>query len=265
MSPLVVLLTDFGLSDPYVGQMKGSLLSRAPETRIVDLSHQVEPFNILQAGFYLESSREHFPQGSVFVCVVDPGVGGERRIVLLEKSGQRFLAPDNGLLSLVAASGGPCILRDVTQPWRGQASATFHGRDLFAPLAARLVRGERPESLGEEVNPHSLVRLPGCDPALLADGIRSTVLHVDRFGNCILNLDIGGWQTTLGKARRISLAGTGTPALRPALTYSSLEPGEVGIIAGSQGYLELAMNRDSAARSLGLAPGATLDIILEKR
>jgi S-adenosylmethionine hydrolase len=261
----VVLLTDFGLSDPYVGQMKGSLLSHAPEARIVDLSHQVEPYNILQAGFYLAASRAHFPPGTVFIAVVDPGVGGDRRIVLLEKFGQRFLAPDNGLLGLTAASGGPGILRDVSPPWRGQSSATFHGRDLFAPLAARLVRGESPHALGEEVNPHSLVRLPGCEPVRTPERVRATVLHVDHFGNCILNLDIPGWQASLAKARHLSMTSGQTSGLRPAVTYSSLEPGEVGIIAGSQGYLELAMNQDSAAARLGLTPGNTLDILLEKR
>jgi len=261
----VVLLTDFGLADPYVGQMKGALTSRAPDASIIDLSHQVEPYDILQAGFYLAASHAHFPPGAIFVSVVDPGVGGDRRILLLEKFHQFFLAPDNGLLSLLMHQGGPSILRDATPAWRGQASATFHGRDLFAPLAARLALGEGPDALGEKMNPHALVRLPGSEPVRTEDGIEAMVLHVDRFGNCILNLDSETWEPVLFKARNPVLAGPGEIRLHPVLTYERLEKDQLGVIKGSQGYLELAMNREPADKALGLRPGHTLRILLEKR
>ena len=189
MGSPAVLLTDFGLEDPYVGQMKGVLAALAPGARVIDLCHGVWPFDVLQASFFLDSSRAHFPPGSVFVCVVDPGVGGERRLVLLEKFRQIFLAPDNGLLSLVLAQDGPCRARDVTPAGRLASTGTFHGRDILAPLAARLLTGDEPEDLGAEVNPESLTRLPGAAPERDGPTLRAVVLHVDRFGNCILNLD----------------------------------------------------------------------------
>jgi len=265
MARHAVLLTDFGLRDPYVGQMKGKLLTHAPEARIVDLCHQVEPFNILQAGFFLASSRGWYPEGTVFVCVVDPGVGGDRRIVLLEKFKQYFLAPDNGLLTFVLHHSGPSRARDVTPPWRREASATFHGRDLFAPLAAKLVNDTPPWQLGEEVNPHSLARIPGTEPTRENETVSAMILHVDRFGNCILNLETAEWGPVLFKANTPSLSAPESVPLNPVLTYERLAEGELGVIKGSQGYLELAMNQESAAARHGLKPGDSLTIHLEKR
>jgi hypothetical protein len=264
----IVLLTDFGHLDPYVGQMKGVLLSHAPEARIVDLCHQVKPFNILQAGFFLAASHAHFPEGTVFVAVVDPGVGGDRRIVLLEKHHQFFLAPDNGLLTFLLQRGGPFLFRDVTPPWRREASATFHGRDLFAPLAARLANDTPSWQLGEEGNPHSLIRLPGAEPSPTPEGLASTVLHVDRFGNCLLNLETEAWGTQVFKSKNLALmvpADLATRSLHPVFTYERLEPGHVGIIRGSQGFLELAMNQQSAATELDLSPGDAVSIRLDRR
>ena len=265
MARHVVLLTDFGLADPYVGQMKGALLQLAPQASILDLCHQVEPFNILQAGFFLGVSRRWFPEGSVFACVVDPGVGGDRRIVLLEKHRQFFLAPDNGLLSFVFQHGGASRVRDVTPPWRRDASPTFHGRDIFAPLAAKLVNETPTADLGDEMNPHSLVRLPEAEPALTGEHIEATVLHVDRFGNCLLNLDTETWASVLFKAKTPSLLGHKAHDLHPVLTYEKLDIDQLGLIKGSQGYLELAMNQKSAAAMLGLANSDTVIISLERR
>jgi len=265
MPRLVVLLTDFGHLDPYVGQMKGALLSHAPEARIVDLCHQVEPFNILQAGFFLAASHAHFPEGAVFAAVVDPGVGGDRRIVLVEKHHQFFLAPDNGLLTLLLLHGGPYLVRDVTPPWRREASATFHGRDLFAPLAARLVNDTPSWQLGEEINPHSLHRLPGADPVRTEEGIEAMVLHVDRFGNCLLNLESEAFAAMIFKAKSPGLTAPTVCPLYPALTYERLESGQVGIIKGSQGCLELAMKQQSAAAALKLAQGGAVSIRLDRR
>lgn len=261
----VVLLTDFGLADPYVGQMKGVLLSHAPEAIVVDLCHHVEPFNVLQAGFFLASSHAHFPEGAVFAAVVDPGVGGERRIVLLEMHHQFFLAPDNGLLAFLLQRGGPFLARDVTPPWRREASATFHGRDLFAPLAARLANGTPSWQLGEELNPHALVRPHWAEPLPTEDGVSAVVLHVDRFGNCLTNLDWQTWAAPVFKAKSLSLTAPSVRPLVPAFTYERLEPGSLGIIKGSQGYLELAMNKRAASAELGLASGDAVTIRLERR
>jgi len=260
-----VLLTDFGFADPYVGQMKGALAMGAPDACQIDLCHQVEPFNILQAAFFLDSSRQYFPEGSVFVAVVDPGVGGDRRIVLLEKYRQFFLAPDNGLLTFVMQHGGASRVRDVTPPWRREASATFHGRDIFAPLAAKLLTGTPPERLGEEVNPHALVRLPGAEPVHEGTAITAMVLHVDRFGNCLLNLQSDAYANMILKAKEPQLTAPVETPLHPVFTYEKLEKGQLGVLKGSQGCLELAMFLDSAAAVLGLKPGDPVALSLERR
>lgn len=265
MSGPVVLLTDFGLADPYVGQLKGALASNAPGAAVIDLTHQVEPFNTLQGAFFLAASRRHFPTGSIFVCVVDPGVGGERRIVLFEKHGQFFLAPDNGLLSLVAGQPGPARARDVTPPWRRETSATFHGRDLLAPLAARLAHGESTASLGTEIKPQSLMRLHVADPVLAGEEITASILHVDRFGNAITNLDIERFGQSVFKARGAYLSAPRESPLYAVVTYEKLSEGLVGVIKGSQGYLELAMNKAPAAKILDLSPGMAVTIVLVRR
>jgi S-adenosylmethionine hydrolase len=246
MIPVIVLLTDFGLLDPYVGQMKGALLCGAPQARIVDLCHEVRAHDAVQAGFLLQASHVHFPAGSVFVCVVDPGVGSERGILLARHDGRFFLAPDNGLLSF--------LIEEPAEWWRVRADApsasrTFHGRDIFAPVAARIALGAQPQTLGAPLGPEEVVRaeLAWAEPA--GAELRCRVLHVDRFGNCLLDL----------RAGQPLPAGTwamddGRPVL-PASTYANLEPGQVGLIEGSQGVMELAVNGGSCAGLLGLSPG----------
>jgi S-adenosylmethionine hydrolase len=250
----VALLTDFGLADPYVGQMKGVLLSCAPDALVVDLCHRIKPFNVLQAGFFLAASQAYFPRETVFVAVVDPGVGGGRRIVLVEKGHKYFLAPDNGLLTFLLQGGESALARDLT-PSKSEASATFHGRDIFAPLAARLANGEPSWRLGSDLPLECLVRAPESGPIPTPEGVRAAVLHVDRFGNCILNLRREAWTALAFGAKSPALASPSRRALTAVVTYERLAPGDIGIIEGSQGYLELAMNRRSASAELGLAPG----------
>jgi len=251
----IVLLTDFGLSEPYVGQMKGAVISRAPGIRIVDLCHNVAPYNIAQAGFFLATSRAYFPEGAVFAAVVDPGVGTGRRIVLLEARGQYFLAPDNGLLAPLLREGESARVWDVTPARASDASATFHGRDIFAPLAARLASGVLPEELGNEISLSGLVRLPSIEPVRTRGGVRAMALHVDRFGNCVLNLPCAAWAGPLLEGIRLRLISPVERRLVPVATYDDIEAGSVGILKGSQGHLELAVRRGSAAAELGIAPG----------
>lgn len=256
----MALLTDFGLADPYVGQMKGVLAS-APEAQVVDLTHGVPAFDLSRAGFFLEASRPHFPRGAIFICVVDPGVGGERRLVCLEKFDQYFIAPDNGLLTWTLAAPGEAEAR-VIQPERigvTRSSETFHGRDIFAPAAVRLVHGAMPEDLGPAVDPDSLARLPGALPRLLEvpePGLVATVLHVDRFGNVILNIALSSWPGLVANwPGGVLLAGLAQMPVRPVHSYEELGDDELGLIAGSQGFVELCMNRDSAAEFLYLSAG----------
>lgn len=283
-TPVIALLTDFGLDDPYVGQMKGVLAALAPRARVVDLSHGVEPYHVAQAGFFARASALHFPAGTVFVCVVDPGVGSERRVVLLAWRERFFLAPNNGLLSLLlaeptvpvglssspdaaamVASTGRVTAFDVTPP-APPASATFHGRDLFAPLAARLANGEEPPALGWEIDPAGLAQAMWAAPREEDGRIVASVLHADRFGNLVLNLAVDAWAERLPVGVRLSAQagagravgfGTGGPSrlrARRVTHYAQLAPGELGLLAGSQGYLELAMNRASARETLALGP-----------
>lgn len=309
----IALLTDFGLVDPYVGQMKGALLRHAPDAVLVDISHQVRPCDILQAGFFLAASHASFPRDTIFVAVVDPGVGSDRRIVLAEWGERCVLAPDNGLLTQLLLGVDNVVTRDVTPASIGNAaggavhgghfpaaggsaaSATFHGRDVFAPLAARLANGEAPSVLGPCIAPGSLVRLAAAQPVL--DGVRltATVLHVDRFGNCLLNLNVRIWGGRLAACQGLALAKTaallgsfvnsaqwsreipgqpegktappneppsvGSP-LRSVATYAQLAPGELGLLAGSQGCMELAMNQASAAAALNVSPGDKVGIVM---
>lgn len=262
----IALLTDFGLSDPFVGQMKGVLARLAPKSLVLDVSHGIEPFNVGQAGFFLRASAPHFPEDTVFVAVVDPGVGTERRMLAAEIGSQLFLAPDNGVLWLLLSpvEERPAKIFDVTGAARAGAhkdvssvSATFHGRDLFAPLAARLAHGEKPETLGPGLPVQSLERQEWFSPQPFVPNprngaIEAHVLHVDRFGNCTLTLEAGvaPTQTLAG----LALAEPQAP-VRLVRTYGELDEGELGLLAGSQGFLELAVNLGSAAQRLNLSLG----------
>lgn len=249
----IVLLTDFGLGDPYVGQMKGAMLRLAPTATIVDLTHDVLPHNVTQAAFLLRASRPHFPANSIFVAVVDPGVGTERALVLAQSSGHIFLAPDNGLLGFLPDNA--TLWRRIPQP--AQASPTFHGRDILAPLAARLATGLAPESVGAELDPATVIRLPRPDLYLEHAPLRCQVVHVDRFGNCLLDLPASA---ATGRVWRLGLH-----LVREVQTYADLAPEEIGMLAGSQTVMELAMNQQSCAKALGLGPGSTVQLTAEIR
>lgn len=258
----IALLTDFGLSDPYAGQLRAALARLAGGAPLLDVSHQVEPFAVDQAAFFLAASAPHFPQSSVFVCVVDPGVGSSRRLLGATAGGQDFLAPDNGLLSLLLAARPEAKVRDLSAAAAGYAaSATFHGRDVFAPLAARLAGGEGLAFLGPELDRDGLERPAWSFARADRRGQDARVLHVDRYGNCVLSV-------------RVEVAPPWTPAwvrmpwgqrrpLLAARTYAELPSGAVGLLAGSQGFLELAANKASAAEILGLRRGDALRLLRE--
>jgi len=250
-APLIALLSDFGLADPYVGQMKSVLLSAAPGMPLLDISHNVAPQDIWQGAFFLAATLPWLPPGAVVVAVVDPGVGSDRRVLLAQVGCHWILAPDNGLVTLVLGRERLCRLFDLS-PRVVPASATFHGRDVFAPLAARLAMGEEATALGSVWHGPDPVRLEGFLPVRLEDSVSGRVLSVDRFGNVILSLDV----ERFGRL-------PATPAvtepmhapLIPVATYADIPHGDIGILAGSQGYLELAVSHGSAAARLGLRRG----------
>jgi hypothetical protein len=250
MRAVIVLLTDFGQLDPYAGQMKGVLLRESPDASVVDLCHEVEAHNVMQAAFLLQASYRHFPPQSIFLSVVDPGVGSERAIVLAKRENQFFLAPDNGLLSF--------LIDEPTSWWRMNARSraagnTFHGRDIFAPLAARLALSAEPQALGWPVAPDTLMRRDLVWNSGSGDALDCSVLHVDRFGNCLLNL-----RTENFPARRGTWLLDDGRIVAEAATYADLAPGQLGLLAGSQGVMELAANQASCARLLELRPGQNI-------
>ncbi len=263
----IVLLTDFGLSDPYVGQMKGVLRSLAPHAAIVDLSHGVPAFRVETGAFFLASAYRYFPSGAIFLAVVDPWVGTDREIIIVSGGGRIFVGPDNGILSLVVQNiladgqSEPELWRFIPPPATspGENGLTFAGRDIMAPLAARLCLGE---SLGADVETVPLINMIQplwAAPERTDNGILASVLHVDHFGNVILNLSNRLWRGVIAAGDvwlKISSAGAQAALqLKLAGTYAELPLGKVGLVAGGQGYLELAMCRASAAVELSLNAG----------
>lgn len=259
---IITLLTDFGLSDPFVGIMKGVILGRFPGAQIVDLSHGIPPQAVAEAAFWLERSHAWFPPGSVHVAVVDPGVGSSRPILALEARGQRFLAPDNGLLpdSLVESPGARLHRLDLDRlalpPLALPApSATFHGRDIFAPVAAALASGTvELTALGEPSRAHPCL-LPA--PARDAEAIHGQVVTVDRFGNLITNLG-----RDLIEAQRPRHVLLGERAIRIARTYAEARPGELLALINAFDVIEVARRDGSAEAHLGLGRGTSVRVPL---
>jgi S-adenosylmethionine hydrolase len=250
--PILTLTTDFGLADHYVGAMKGVILGICPGAHLVDISHQVRPFAIEEGAFLIAQAYRSFPAGTVHVVVVDPGVGSARRPILLEAAKQYFVAPDNGVLAMVYAREKHRVRCISNQRYfRHPVSRTFHGRDIFAPVAARLAAGVAPARMGKSIADY--VRPPFEQPR--QTGARTwagRVLTVDRFGNVVTNFHVDRFpdleKLTIGRAK--------VRVLRQ--TYAEAPPGELFAIAGSSGYLEVSMNQGSAAEKIACQSGAAV-------
>lgn len=257
------LITDFGMSDPYVGQIKAVLARKAPRCRIVDISHNVVPFNVAQAGFFLAASYEHFPRDAVILAVVDPGVGTDRRIVCLQIDDRLLIAPDNGLLSLALKNTWSAEIRafdlSAAKDAPKKVSHTFHGRDVFAPLAAWLAVGGSPDGFGQEMDPAMLVSQEWSQPVVMPGRAKGHVLHIDRFGNCVLNLEA----ESLGSPKGLQMVSPGRGELTYATTYGDMPEGSAGLLEGSQGFLEIAVNQRSAAKRFGLSMGDAIELVWE--
>jgi hypothetical protein len=254
---IVTLLTDFGTADPYVGAMRGAALAVNPDAQLVDITHEIAPHDVAEAGFVLAGAFRFFPPGTVHVAVVDPGVGSERRLLAAEFEGHRLLAPDNGLLSLVFRGAEPTRLVSVTNAayFRQPVSPTFHGRDIFAPVAAHLTLGVDMGDLGPPVGDY--VRLDAARPRVSGDAIEGVVVHVDRFGNLVTNIareDLGGRPAS-------PCVQVGSAQLRGLCrTYADVAVGELLAVIGSGGFLEVSANQRSAAAVLGVGRGAPVRI-----
>ena len=257
-SPLITLLTDFGLKDHFVGVMKGVIASIAPAARVIDITHEVEPYAIAQARFLLAQSWPYFPKGTIHVAVVDPGVGSARRPILVQAHGHLFVGPDNGLFGdLLLAPGTKARLISNRKLMLPTASATFHGRDVFAPVAAYLALGVATSHAGPLIKDAAGTSGRALRPS--AYRWVGEVVHVDRFGNLITNLPAS---CTAGSGRFVlKIAAHALRAMAPS--YAAMAPRKPAIVAGSSGFLEIAVNQDSAARLLGLGVGTRVELNLE--
>jgi S-adenosylmethionine hydrolase len=237
----IALLTDFGTRDPYVAAMKGVIASRTPAP-VYDLTHDIAPFDILEAAWFLKTAAPFWPETTIFVCVVDPGVGTGRKIVALEHERRIFIAPDNGLLSLVVGDRLSGVSVENDSFFLARGSHTFHGRDRFAPVAAALANGTALEELGPPVS--SIVRLPYHPPRYAADRAVGTVVAVDRFGNLITDIE----RERLG-FDEFSLRVRDVVIDRLEKNYGDADPGAF-MIVGSSGFIEISVANGSAAAAL---------------
>ncbi len=259
---IITLLTDFGLSDVYVGVMKGAIAQINPQLKVIDITHQIPSHNIAAARFCLMTAFAYFPAETVHVAVVDPGVGSNRRAVAVKCASCFLVGPDNGLFSGVLSRESAIASVELTNPqyWRTpEPSSTFHGRDIFAAAGAHLANGVPLEELGRAVRAASLVQLeiPNC--AVTATGATGCVQYVDRFGNLITNIPnnciiSNNWSVIISNSCNLIRIPNGK-------TYSDSKPGDLIAIIGSDGWLEIAINGDSAQSVLQLEVGDKIEII----
>lgn len=260
---IVTLLTDFGTADYFVGALKGAVLASNPEARIVDITHEVPPYDVEAGAFTLRAAFETFPEGTVHVAVVDPGVGSARRAIAVEGRGHTFVGPDNGLFGYVYERTGPFRVFQLTNRnfFRREVSPTFHGRDIFAPVAGALSRGVRVEELGPEV--FDFVRLPSAAVEKTADGtLVGAVIHVDRFGNLVTNITAEELSAeSVASGARFRIGGHEVRRFRRFFAEDAEGAGEPFAVWGSAGLLEIAVFRGSAARVLGVGRGDKVEVV----
>ncbi|MBW4484044.1 MAG: S-adenosyl-l-methionine hydroxide adenosyltransferase family protein [Tildeniella torsiva UHER 1998/13D] len=261
---IIALLTDFGLQDSYVGVMKGVITALSPTTQLIDLTHDLPPQDLYAARFTLLSVYPYMPPGTVYLVVVDPGVGTQRRAVAVQAAEGILVGPDNGVLSGFWQSdrlGNQAILKAVELTnrdyWRSpHPSTTFHGRDIFAPVAAHLANGVPMDDLGARIDPQSLISLPLQNPIATATGWTGAVQYIDRFGNAATTIPASAvtdkdWTVTVGDR-----------TLPGGQTYGYVPSRQGLALVGSHGFVELAVNQGSAQQQFGLAVGDRVELIL---
>ncbi|MBI2882520.1 MAG: SAM-dependent chlorinase/fluorinase [Candidatus Methylomirabilis oxyfera] len=254
---IITLLTDFGLSDPFVGIMKGVILGINPHVALVDLCHSGKAYDPAEAAWLLITSYRYFPDGTIHIAVVDPGVGGPRRPILVTRDDHLFIGPDNGLLAPLAAKAGSTVRTiTATRYFLQPVSATFHGRDIFAPVAGHLSLGAEPDEYGEPIDDYVRLALPRPTQSGISS-IRGEILHIDRFGNLVTNIARVDLEclTTEGSpaAYVVSAAGLEIPVVA---YYGQVAPAALGAVIGSAGYLEIFVNQGDASRLLGIGRGS---------
>ncbi len=279
---IITLTTDFGASDGYAGVMKGVILGIASDVTLVDISHDVLPQDVRGGAFVLKTASPYFPPGTIHVAVVDPGVGSERRILAVQTPRATFIGPDNGVLSWAIERESVLAFIHVNQPayWLDTVSSTFHGRDIFAPVAAHLARGVPIERLGNAID--DLIRLPLPHPRYDAFGtLHTEVIYIDRFGDLItgievklddrcgesasfglINLPNGAPQLYLTSQSRVEILGQRIDSV--ARSYADVAPGDLLALVGSSGHVEVAMRNGNAAAALKAQIGAPVRVTLHR-
>jgi S-adenosylmethionine hydrolase len=256
--PVIALLTDFGTRDHYAGTMKGVALGICPDATLVDISHDIPAHDVLAGALELAAAYRYFPAGTIFLVVVDPGVGSARRGIAAESGDYRFVAPDNGVLTAVLAEHPAKRAVELTERKyaRPTVSRTFEGRDRFAPAAAWLAKGIDLAALGRSAGTIQRLEIP--QPALEDGRIEGEVLRVDRFGNLITNIDRRTFDKVAGAPLDLRIGAH--QVSRVVSTYADAAPGEVVALFGSSDHLEVAANGANAAEALGLSRGATVHV-----
>jgi hypothetical protein len=259
--PIITLLTDFGTSDHYVAAMKGVILGICPEAELIDITHDIAPYAIAEGAYTLAQAWRCFPRGTTHLAVVDPGVGTERRAILAEADGHRFVAPDNGLLSFILNAVPGARVRELSRArfFRDSVSSTFHGRDLFAPVSAHVARGIDPKRFGSVIKDTEVKTFIG----VLQKGSGSylgSVLSIDRFGNVITNLEANKFCGIAVEPFKIRVGSKTVSTFHP--TFGEAGPGEIFALFGSSGFIELSINQSDAAKRLGVKAGSPITLRL---
>lgn len=262
MSSVITLTTDFGVQDHYVGVMKAVLLSIVPDARLIDISHEIPPQDIMAGAWVVRNSAMLFPPESVHLVVVDPGVGTDRKPVAMRIEDQFFVGPDNGIFSLIADQyDHEAIFLNNSSFWRPNPSKTFHGRDIFAPVAAHLASGVTLEKFGDPLD--KLATYRWAVPISDKDGIQGWIVHIDRFGNLISNIPekvIRG----AGQHSKLKIYVGNTILNEIVETFGDVADGEPAAYIGSSGVLEIAINKGDAREMLGVEKGAQISIVIQK-
>lgn len=262
MHKIITLTTDFGLQDYYVSAMKAVILGISPDVRMIDISHDIPPQDIMAGSWVVKNSTPLFPDGTIHLVVIDPGVGTEREPVALKVGNQYYVGPDNGIFSLLIEDRDfEAVRLNNEKYWREGPSNTFHGRDIFAPVAAHISQGVPLDDLGEAIN--KLVTYRWASPIADKDGLQGWIIHIDKFGNLVTNLSESLINDTLDDSSvKIYIGNTILEDI--VNTFGSVPEGEPAAYIGSSGMLEIGINKGSAEEMLGVQKGAQISLVLQK-
>ena len=254
--PIITLTTDFGNDDPFDGVIKGVILNICPQANIVDLTDNISPQDIYQANFLLDSCYQYFPKKTIHVCVVDPGVGTKRRPILIQTKGYFFIGPDNGVFTSIIKKEKNIKIIELTEKkyWLKNVSQTFHGRDIFSPVAAHLASGVNVKNFGKSINKENLVKLQTTKPIKNKNRITGIIQYIDHFGNLITNIPNDfTYKKLTGKVKDIDFQGL-------VWCFALGNSKKLTAIHGSSGFIELFINKGNAAKITGIKTRDKVDV-----